>query len=349
MGSTSATKTAARLHPARRGAAAHAAGPRESRALPQRLDSPPDRLRSARQALNIRDLERRSLDQRSQSMQRREFLMTAAAAAGIARTGWAQGAGQKAEAVHARSHRDHDAELQPDAEGPRRGARTEPDARAVRPAQDAGRHVRGAQDRIPALPHRIHRALVLEGASRPHRESQVANDADQRRVRRRAHLLGADGPLPDDDGRSDQALGRSRRDAGRSAGHGQSGPADPREQGPRDPGTQADGRLRQVQEHHRLGRDRAVAGAVVEAELALAGAAGAAPATPPPAPPPPPPGTPANSRERWMLLAEIIKAAGAYSNVDVGGARGAESAGAPRLPEGHDAVHRRHACTRAST
>jgi hypothetical protein len=54
-----------------------------------------------------------------------------------------------------------------------------------------------------------------------------------------------------------------------------------------------------------------------------------APATPPP---PPPPGTPANSRERWMLLAEIIKAAGAYSNVDVGGA------GAPNQQELHDCL-----------
>jgi hypothetical protein len=52
------------------------------------------------------------------------------------------------------------------------------------------------------------------------------------------------------------------------------------------------------------------------------GAAGAAaaPATPPPAPPAPPPGTPARGVPTWTLLMEIITAAGAYSNVDVGGA-----------------------------
>jgi hypothetical protein len=50
-----------------------------------------------------------------------------------------------------------------------------------------------------------------------------------------------------------------------------------------------------------------------------AGAAGA-PATPPPAPPP---GLPATSPERNALLADVIKSAGAYSNVDVGGAAAA--------------------------
>ena len=51
---------------------------------------------------------------------------------------------------------------------------------------------------------------------------------------------------------------------------------------------------------------------------APATAAGAAPATPAPAAPPPPPEL--TGPARWMLLAEIIKGAGAYSNVDVGGA-----------------------------
>ena len=50
-----------------------------------------------------------------------------------------------------------------------------------------------------------------------------------------------------------------------------------------------------------------------------AGAAGA-PATPPP---PPPAGLPATSPERNALLGEVIKAAGSYSNVDVGGAAAA--------------------------
>lgn len=52
---------------------------------------------------------------------------------------------------------------------------------------------------------------------------------------------------------------------------------------------------------------------------AAAGAAsGAAPAAPPPAAAAPPPAL--TGPARWMLLAELIKAAGAYSNVDVGGA-----------------------------
>jgi hypothetical protein len=51
---------------------------------------------------------------------------------------------------------------------------------------------------------------------------------------------------------------------------------------------------------------------------------GAAPGAPPAAPPPPPPpGLPETSRGRNELLAEIIKAAGSYSNVDVGGAAAA--------------------------
>ncbi len=53
-----------------------------------------------------------------------------------------------------------------------------------------------------------------------------------------------------------------------------------------------------------------------------AGAAGA-PATQPPSPPPAPapiPGLPERGMPTWALLAEITKGAGAYSNVDVGGA-----------------------------
>ncbi len=51
----------------------------------------------------------------------------------------------------------------------------------------------------------------------------------------------------------------------------------------------------------------------------LRGRAGA-----PPAPAPPPvPGLPESGRPTWMLLAEVLKSAGAYSNVDVGGARAA--------------------------
>jgi hypothetical protein len=49
-------------------------------------------------------------------------------------------------------------------------------------------------------------------------------------------------------------------------------------------------------------------------------------------PPPPPPGLPETSRGRWELLAEIIKAAGSYSNVDVGGAA------APNQQELHDCI-----------
>jgi hypothetical protein len=40
-------------------------------------------------------------------------------------------------------------------------------------------------------------------------------------------------------------------------------------------------------------------------------------------PPTPPPGLPADGVPTWQLLAEVIKSAGAYSNVDVGGARAA--------------------------
>jgi hypothetical protein len=50
------------------------------------------------------------------------------------------------------------------------------------------------------------------------------------------------------------------------------------------------------------------------------------------APPPPPPGLPDTPRGRWELLAEIMKAAGSYSNVDVGGA------GAPNQQELHDCI-----------
>jgi hypothetical protein len=60
------------------------------------------------------------------------------------------------------------------------------------------------------------------------------------------------------------------------------------------------------------------------------GRGGAAAAGAPP--PPPPPGLPETSRGRWELLAEIIKAAGSYSNVDVGGA------GAPNQQELHDCI-----------
>ena len=59
---------------------------------------------------------------------------------------------------------------------------------------------------------------------------------------------------------------------------------------------------------------------------AAGAAAAGAPAAPAAAPPPPPSasaGLPATSVERNQLLAEIIKAAGAYSNVDVGGAAAA--------------------------
>ena len=40
-------------------------------------------------------------------------------------------------------------------------------------------------------------------------------------------------------------------------------------------------------------------------------------------PPPPPEGLPAPGVPTWQLLAEVLKSAGAYSNVDVGGARAA--------------------------
>jgi hypothetical protein len=54
------------------------------------------------------------------------------------------------------------------------------------------------------------------------------------------------------------------------------------------------------------------------------GGAAAAPGAPaPPPPPPPPPGLPETSPLRNALLAEVIKSAGAYSNVDVGGAAAA--------------------------
>ena len=50
-------------------------------------------------------------------------------------------------------------------------------------------------------------------------------------------------------------VGRSRRPAWRPARHDQPGPADAREQGLRDPDAENDGRLRQVEGHHRLGGD----------------------------------------------------------------------------------------------
>lgn len=57
----------------------------------------------------------------------------------------------------------------------------------------------------------------------------------------------------------------------------------------------------------------------VETRQTFSGARGATPGAPPPPPPPPAPPSP----EVWALLAEIIKGAGAYSNVDVGGASAA--------------------------
>ena len=54
------------------------------------------------------------------------------------------------------------------------------------------------------------------------------------------------------------------------------------------------------------------------------GRGAAAPGAPaPPPPPPPPPGLPDTSPGRNALLAEVIKSAGSYSNVDVGGAAAA--------------------------
>lgn len=64
-------------------------------------------------------------------------------------------------------------------------------------------------------------------------------------------------------------------------------------------------------------------GGGTRARGAGAGAAGAVPATPPPPPPPPIPGLPERGVPTWMLLAEVIKGAGSYSNVDVGGAAAA--------------------------
>jgi hypothetical protein len=58
-------------------------------------------------------------------------------------------------------------------------------------------------------------------------------------------------------------------------------------------------------------------GTTAAAQAAGAAAGGAAAGTAPAAPAGPPPLT---GPARWMLLAEIIEAAGAYSNVDVGGA-----------------------------
>jgi hypothetical protein len=68
------------------------------------------------------------------------------------------------------------------------------------------------------------------------------------------------------------------------------------------------------------GGNRGRAGAPGAAAAAAAGAAAPAPPAPPAAPPAPPPGTPARGVPTWTLLMEIITAAGAYSNVDVGGA-----------------------------
>jgi len=61
-------------------------------------------------------------------------------------------------------------------------------------------------------------------------------------------------------------------------------------------------------------------GAAAGARVGAAGAGGGQPA-PAQAAPPAPPAPQASGREAWTLLAEIIKAAGSYSNVDVGGAR----------------------------
>jgi hypothetical protein len=61
---------------------------------------------------------------------------------------------------------------------------------------------------------------------------------------------------------------------------------------------------------------------------------GQAAAPPPPPPPPPPPGLPERGPATWQLLAEIIEGAGAYSNVDVGGA------GAASQQELHDCLRR---------
>ena len=138
----------------------------------------------------------------------------------------------------------------------------EPNAGAVRHRRDDRRQVRRPQGRVPALSPGLDRAVVPQGASEPAREIQVAGDADQSRVQRPEHVGAAPARPPAGD-RSDQGVGRSRRADGRAAGHGESGcagrrglrDADAREQGLQHSGAQDDVRLRQVEGHHRLGRD----------------------------------------------------------------------------------------------
>ncbi len=63
-------------------------------------------------------------------------------------------------------------------------------------------------------------------------------------------------------------------------------------------------------------------GIIVSVETRGSGGGGGRGRTGQPAPPPPP-GLPAPGVPTWQLLAEVLRSAGAYSNVDVGGARAA--------------------------
>ena len=198
-------------------------------------------------------------------MRRREFLATAAATMSGGGQPHVVGAGTDAgegQAVHPRSHRDHDAELSAHPEGARRSGQPRTDAGAVRHRRDDRGQVRRPQGGVPALSHRLDRTVVPERASQPAGEGQVESDSDQSGVQRPEHVRAAP-PRPVDGDRPHEGMGRSRGSHGRTAGHGEPGGAgrrgfghaDAREQGLRHSCSQGDGGLRPVQGHHRFGRD----------------------------------------------------------------------------------------------
>ena len=252
-------------------------------------------------------------------------------------------------------------------------AEPESHAGAVRYRRDAGRHLRRPQGGVPALPPRVGRTVVFQGPAQQAGEIEVAGHPDQPGVQRPEHLRAA-APRPVAGDRSHEDVDRSRGHARRAARDDQPGPADPGEQGPQHPDPQGDGRLRQVEEHHRLGGDarrrwrwrtrprrpgwtgararrerprlrrrRARCPRSRSSEPGASERPGTgAPVLPPAGQPGAPAGPPSSGPDTWPLLAEIIKGAGAYSNVDFGGAN------APNQEELHRCLKMMHPMTAGS-
>ena len=109
-------------------------------------------------------------------------------------------------------------------------ASPESDTRALRHRGHVRRHLRRAQRRSPALASGLDRRRLPQGASRADREGEVADDADQCRVRPDDHLRRRSGSAQPGH-RSDHAVGGPRGGAQLPARDDQSGSAHTGEQG----------------------------------------------------------------------------------------------------------------------